>query len=114
MVIIKRLKFILQEKSYDCGLACLLMVARYYNSNVSRDYLEKVSMASEDGTTMYGLMKTALSLGFEATGKNGSINDIEKSVLPIIAHVKINDAKNLYHYVVQKYLNDEQNRYKHH
>lgn len=100
MVIIKRLKFILQEKSYDCGLACLLMVARYYNSNVSRDYLEKVSMASEDGTTMYGLMKTALSLGFEATGKNGSINDIEKSVLPIIAHVKINDAKNLYHYVV--------------
>lgn len=100
MVIIKRLKFIFQEKSYDCGLACLLMVARYYNCNVSRDYLEKVSMATEDGTTMYGLMKAAFSLGFEAIGKNGSINDIKKQLLPIIAHVKINNSNNLYHYVV--------------
>lgn len=100
MVIIKRLKLILQESTSDCGLTCLLMIARYYNCNVSKDYLFKQKDSFPNGTTMYELYKLAKSLGFASFGKRGNINDIKKSSLPLIAHIKIDEKKDLYHYVV--------------
>ncbi len=100
MIIIKRLNLVFQENSYDCGLACLLMIARYYNCNVPKDYLENVSMTMKDGTSMYGLMRAMISLGFDACGKEGNVNDLDKSSLPLIAHIKLNEERALYHYVV--------------
>ena len=99
MIIIKRLKLVNQESSYDCGLACLLMIARYYNCNVSRDHLEKLIMPSPEGTSMYDLLAAMTSLGFDCYGKKGTINDINKNSLPLIAHIKIDEKKKLYHYV---------------
>ena len=107
MLIIKRLKLVSQESTYDCGVSCLLMVAKYYNCNVSRDYLERVSETIYDGTTMYGLRKVLLSLGFDAYGKKGNVSDIPKLSLPVIAHIKIDDKKNLYHYVVITNITDK-------
>ena len=100
MIIIKRLNLVFQENSYDCGLACLLMIARYYNCNVPKDYLENVSMTMKDGTSMYGLMRAMISLGFVACGKEANVNDLDKSSLPLIAHIKLNEERALYHYVV--------------
>ena len=107
MVIIKRLKIVSQESSYDCGLSCLIMIAKYYNCNVSKDYLERVSDTFSDGTTMYGLLEAALSLGFDAYGKKGNVSDIPKISLPVIAHIKIDEKKNLYHYVVITNITDK-------
>ena len=107
MLIIKRLKLVSQESTYDCGVSCLLMVAKYYNCNVSRDYLERVSETIYDGTTMYGLREVLLSLGFDAYGKKGNVSDIPKLSLPVIAHIKIDDKKNLYHYVVITNITDK-------
>ena len=107
MVIIKRLKLVSQESTYDCGVSCLLMVAKYYNCNVSKDYLERVSETIYDGTTMYGLREVLLSLGFDAYGKKGNVSDIPKLSLPVIAHIKIDDKKNLYHYVVITNITDK-------
>ena len=107
MVIIKRLKIVSQESSYDCGLSCLIMIAKYYNCNVSKDYLERVSNTFSDGTTMYGLLEAALSLGFDAYGKKGNVSDIPKISLPVIAHIKIDENKNLYHYVVITNITDK-------
>ena len=100
MVIINRLKFVRQDDNYDCGLACLLMIARYYNCNVSKDYLERISFSTQDGTSMYGLMVAASSLGFNCYGKKGDVDDLKNESTPFIAHIRINEAKNLYHYVV--------------
>ena len=100
MIIIKRLKFVRQDDNYDCGLACLLMIARYYNCNVSKDYLERISFSTQDGTSMYGLMVAASSLGFNCYGKKGDVDDLKNESTPFIAHIRINEAKNLYHYVV--------------
>ena len=97
----------MQDSNNGCGVACLLMIARYYNCNVSRDYLEKVSMTMNDGTTMYGLMQSFLSLGFDSYGKKGNISDISKTSLPIIAHIKVDETKNLYHYVVITNITDK-------
>lgn len=107
MLIIKRLKLVSQESTYDCGVSCLLMVAKYYNCNVSKDYLERVSETIYDGTTMYGLREVLLSLGFDAYGKKGNVRDIPKLSLPVIAHIKIDDKKNLYHYVVITNITDK-------
>ena len=107
MLIIKSLKLVSQESTYDCGVSCLLMVAKYYNCNVSRDYLERVSETIYDGTTMYGLREVLLSLGFDAYGKKGNVSDIPKLSLPVIAHIKIDDKKNLYHYVVITNITDK-------
>ena len=100
MIIIKSLKFVRQDDNYDCGLACLLMIARYYNCNVSKDYLERISFSTQDGTSMYGLMVAASSLGFNCYGKKGDVDDLKNESTPFIAHIRINEAKNLYHYVV--------------
>lgn len=100
MIIIRRLKFVRQDNNYDCGLACLLMIAKYYNCNVSKDYLEKVSSTTQDGTSMYGLLKAASSLGFNCYGGKGNVDALNSENSPFIAHIKINDSKNLYHYVV--------------
>ena len=83
------------------------MVAKYYNCNVSKDYLERVSETIYDGTTMYGLREVLLSLGFDAYGKKGNVSDIPKLSLPVIAHIKIDDKKNLYHYVVITNITDK-------
>lgn len=83
------------------------MIAKYYNCNVSKDYLERVSNTFSDGTTMYGLLEAALSLGFDAYGKKGNVSDIPKISLPVIAHIKIDEKKNLCHYVVITNITDK-------
>ena len=49
---------------------------------------------------MYGLMVAASSLGFNCYGKKGDVDDLKNESTPFIAHIRINEAKNLYHYVV--------------
>lgn len=83
------------------------MIARYYKCNVSRDYLFTTSMTGNDGTSMYGLMVAATSLGFISYGKKGKVSDLDKKSLPVIAHIKIDEKKNLYHYVVITNITDK-------
>ena len=87
------------------------MISKYYSCNVSRDYLERVSETIYDGTTMYGLREVLLSLGFNAYGKSGNVSDIPKISLPVIAHIKIDDKKNLYHYVVITNITNKKSYY---
>ena len=100
MIIIKRLKLIFQENLYDCGISCLLTILRYYKCNVPKIYLEQLSLTTKEGTTMYNLMKAALTLGFKSYGKKGDITDISPKLTPFIAHIKIDEKRNIYHYVI--------------
>ncbi len=100
MIIIKRIKLYHQENNYDCGVSCLLSIAKYYNCNVPKWFIEKESLTTKKGTSMYGLMVTAQKLGFKSYGLNGDIENIKKDAVPFIAHLTINKSKNLYHYVI--------------
>lgn len=97
---INRIKMLTQEDNYDCGITCLLTIIRYYKSDASKDYLKEISNTTKDGTSMYGLIEAAKTLGFKAIGKTGSVEKINKKSVPLIAHIKINEQKNLYHYVI--------------
>ncbi len=79
---------------------------QYYNCNPTKDYLERVSMTLKSGTSMYGLMLAAKSLGFDSYGKNGKISEINHSSLPLIAHITLNKSKKLYHYVIITNISD--------
>ena len=98
MLIIKRLKLEYQKNNYDCGVSALLSILKYYKCNVTRSYLEKLSLTTKEGSSMYGLMIAAKNLGFNSYGVNGTITTINNKNIPFIAHLKIKD--NVFHYVI--------------
>lgn len=49
---------------------------------------------------MYNLMRSAQTLGFKSYGKKGNITNISPKLTPFIAHVKIDEKRNIYHYVI--------------
>jgi len=94
----KKYPFIKQKETKDCGVACLLMIFKYYNGYVNMMKLEELTKTTTNGTTAYHLIETLKYYGFEAKGIKCSINDIKEQKLPAIAHVTINKTYN--HYIV--------------
>ncbi|WP_304202792.1 peptide cleavage/export ABC transporter [Lactobacillus intestinalis] len=100
--------YVAQVDETDCGAACLAMVLKHYNSNVSIAYVRNLAHTDMKGTTALGLVKTAQKLGFEtkAIKADMSLFDGMDIPLPCIVHV-VKD--NLLHYYVvlkvkKKYL----------
>lgn len=89
---------VLQSGAKDCGLASLLMILRYYSGNCSLEYLKSFTDIGNDGLDMYTLLLLGNKLGFSCKGVRGNYLELEKCMLPCIAHVKI--KKSYLHYVV--------------
>lgn len=81
----------------DCGVACLLMVLKYYKGSVSLEFLRKLSNTTKKGTSAYDLIEAAKKLGFEAYGIRLKTIQ-EQSLFPVIAHVII--EQKYHHYIV--------------
>lgn len=95
------MKFIKQETTTDCGIACLLSILRFYGGDAPREWLKERSGYGEDGVTMYGLKNVGEQLGFEVEGKKGVLDQNISSSCPFIAHLSVGDnSVALYHYVV--------------
>ena len=93
-----RRTFVLQQDQADCGVACLLSVMNYHNSNSSLELLRELSGTDKQGTTLLGLYQAANKLGFEAKGMKADIESVSKIQEPVILHI-IKD-KQLEHYIV--------------
>jgi len=93
-----RKTFVLQQDQADCGVACLLSVLKYHNSNSSLERLRELSGTDKQGTTLLGLYQAANELGFDAKGMKADIESISKIHEPIILHI-LKDGK-LEHYIV--------------
>lgn len=92
---IRKVRFVAQEDSQDCGVACLLSMMKRYGGNSSLEQLRRKTKTFKDGTTAYHLIETAKEMGFEANGYRGELSDFK---MPFIAHV-LKDG--LYqHYVI--------------
>lgn len=100
-----RKSFILQHDQSDCGVACLLSVLKYYNSNSSLERLRELSGTDKQGTTLLGLYQAANEIGFEAKGMKADIESISKFQEPVILHI-LKD-KQLEHYVVFYGIKDD-------
>lgn len=74
------------------------MILKYYSGNCSLEYLKSLTDISNDGIDMYTLLTLGKKLGFSCKGVNGNYLELEKQMLPCIAHVRI--KKSYLHYIV--------------
>lgn len=98
MINIKKYVFVKQQGFQDCASACLLMIIRYYSGFTSLEYLRELTKTTKEGTSLYHIVEAAESLGFHAYGVKGNLEDLDSSLLPIIAHVIL--KKKYKHFVV--------------
>ena len=99
---------VLQDDLKDCGVCSLLSIIKFYNGNVSREYLRELTKTTKDGVSALNILRAARELGFEAYGIKGKLKDLNDKVLPTIAHVIV-DSK-YPHFVVVYKINYKKNQ----
>ena len=99
---------VLQDDLKDCGVCALLSIIKYYNGNVSKEYLREITNTTKNGVSALNLIKGARELGFESYGVKGKITNISCNLLPLIAHVVID--KKFPHFIVVYKIDLKRNR----
>ena len=89
-----------QHDIKDCGAACLATICRQYGLKIPISKIRETAGTDMQGTSAYGIVKAAESLGFTAKGvKASKPEDIfSEFPKPAIAHVIVDQS--LLHYVV--------------
>lgn len=90
----QRFPFVKQQSRADCGVACLVMIGRYWGKQFSIPQLRPLSNVDRDGASLLGLVTAAESIGFSTRPVKGSLESLAKQPLPAIAHWEGN------HYIV--------------
>lgn len=95
--------YIPQVDESDCGVACLAMIFKKYNSRVSLAHLRHDARTNVEGTTALGLVKTAQKFNFNTEAVKADMSLFEDSDIqyPFIAHV-LKQGQLLHYYVVLK------------
>ncbi len=97
-----------QHDKADCGIACLMMILKYYGRNRSFEELRYLSGTTKDGTTLLGLYQCANKIGFTAEGCKGNTEELEKRNSPVVLRVLVD---NLLHYIVFFYYDRKNGKY---
>ena len=88
----------MQDNIKDCGIASLLTIIKTHGGSVPYEYLRVLTNTSKEGTNAYYLFEAAKTLGFDTRALKGDVKDLDKSLLPCIAHVIIDSRYK--HFVV--------------
>lgn len=99
---------IIQDDLKDCGVCSLLSIIRYYNGDVSKEYLRDLTNTTKEGVSALNLLKASRELGFEAYGIKAKIKDLNEKILPAIAHIIIDEKYP--HFVVVYKINYHKNQ----
>ncbi|MCH5296712.1 MAG: peptidase domain-containing ABC transporter [Ruminococcus sp.] len=97
-------KVVRQFDERDCGAACLAMICKYYGLKISLSGARELTKTDLNGTNIYGLIKAAEEIGFNATPLFGDcselINGLDNNEIrfPFIAHIILNNQ--FEHFVV--------------
>jgi ATP-binding cassette subfamily B protein len=97
---LRRRRIALQHDTSDCGPAALLTVLRMHGQDCSVEYLREQAGTDASGTSVYGLVRAARSLGMHAEAVRGHIGDLATCRFPLIAHVVTREG--LLHFIVVK------------
>jgi ATP-binding cassette subfamily B protein len=76
----------MQHDAMQCGIACLLMICRWYKLNYSSSKISDLCPASAEGVSMYGLSETAKQIGFDVVNAKSTIESLSEGPLPAILH----------------------------
>ena len=99
---------VLQDDLKDCGVCALLSIIKYYDGDISKEYLRELTKTNKNGVSALNLLKAARELGFEAYGVKSGLSKIKNEYLPVIAHVTIDKKYN--HFVVIYKIDKKKNQ----
>ena len=91
-------KIIKQHDITDCGAACLASIAAHYQLHFPIARIRQYAGTDKKGTNVFGLIKAAEKLGFDAKGVRGDFESLFQIPKPAIAHVIVKGR--LHHYLV--------------
>ncbi|MCG9890950.1 MAG: peptidase domain-containing ABC transporter [Thermosynechococcaceae cyanobacterium MS004] len=86
--------FVKQQSLSDCGVACLVMIGRYWGKNFGINQLRALANVNRNGASLWGLVTAAESVGFSTRPIKGTLEGLRGLSLPAIAHWEGN------HYIV--------------
>jgi ATP-binding cassette subfamily B protein len=90
----QRYPFYEQQSASDCGVACLVMVGRFWGKCFSINQLRNIANVDRDGTSLQGLIAAAESIGFSPRPVKADLKSLTEQGLPAIVHWE------KYHYIV--------------
>lgn len=90
--------FVKQDNVFDCGVAALRSVIRYYGGEVSPEQLRLMSGTDYKGTTLLGLYQCAIYFGLLPDGVSINVNSIGVAKAPFIIHATLDNG--LSHFMV--------------
>ncbi|WGV28404.1 peptidase domain-containing ABC transporter [Halotia branconii] len=97
----KRYPFFEQQSASDCGVACLVMISRYWGKRLSINLLREQTNVTRSGASLRSLTTAAESIGFTTRPVKASLDKLAQQTLPAIAHW---EGK---HYVVVYEINNK-------
>lgn len=80
---------VMQHSETDCGAACLGTIAQHYGTRLSLNRLRELVGTGQQGTTLLGLQRGAMALGFNARSVKASpaiLQRLAEAPLPAILH----------------------------
>jgi len=92
----KSLPTVLQTEATECGIACLVMIARYHGHDIDLNSLRKTASVSLKGASLKQVMATAANLHLSSRPLRVELDHLEKVQTPAIMHWDLN------HFVVLK------------
>lgn len=100
MNILNKYCCIKQQDMRDCGPACLATICKQYGLKMPISKIREIAGTDLEGTSVFGIVKAAEKLGFQAEAVRASNKEeiFDNLKTPLIAHVIIDDI--LLHFVV--------------
>ena len=86
--------FFEQQSDSDCGVACLVMISRYWGKRFNVNQLRQIANVNREGSSLRGLITAAESIGFSPQAVKTDLPHLAKQNLPAIVHWQGN------HYIV--------------
>lgn len=83
---VRRYPFVEQQSSPDCGVACLVMISRYWGKQISVNRLRDIANVDRNGTSLKGLSGAAENIGFSTRPVKATLDRLAKQSLPAIVH----------------------------
>lgn len=104
---LKKYAWVRQDDLKDCGVCSLLTIIKTYGGGVSKEYLRELTKTTKKGTNAFCLLEAGKKLGFTTKAVKGNVLDLNKDMLPCIAHVIIDNSYQ--HFVVIMNINKKRN-----
>lgn len=92
--VIKRFPLVEQAEEMDCGAACLAMICKHHNIDLTLGKLREMANVTTEGATLDSLAKVGETLGFTTRGLKCTYESFKSLEMPFIAHWEG------YHYIV--------------